>query len=113
MYSKALQKSFLASQHNTCVIDVEIGHMIQNVSVCPILIAAFLILSCGIVANLSSLLLGSLIENLSVHMKEAPIFERKMRNWVFMMSNSGFKVIFSIYFIEPYCKFGITNSWAS
>jgi|JI6StandDraft_1071083.scaffolds.fasta_scaffold836436_1 hypothetical protein len=44
-------------------------------------------------------------------MKEAPVLEGKMGNWVSSVSDSPFEVVSAIYFVEPDSELGVSYSW--
>ena len=85
--------------------------MIQNVSICQILVTAFLVFSRLVVTNICSFFDLTLIEDFSVEMEETPVLERKMRHWILFMGDTTLKMISSIDLVKPNSELGVSDSW--
>lgn len=103
----------MAGQDDAGEIDIVIGDMVKCIRVYLVFIAAVLVLSGRVIANNTSLAHFSLVENFSVHMQKAPIFEGKVRNWILSVGDSGLEVVMTEQVIEPGSKLGISNPWTS
>ena len=84
--------------------------MVDYVNVCQEPITATLVLSCGILANDVTVFELSLVENLCIDVKEAPVFEGEVRNGIATVRDPGLEVrTASVLLVEPHCELGISD----
>lgn len=88
--------------------------MIVHIHVSLIVVAAVLVLTRTIVAHNVPILDLSLVKHLCIHVQEAPVFKWQVRDGITSMGDSSLEVrSTSILIVEPNCKLGITDSWAT
>lgn len=92
-------------------VNVEIANMVIHIHVSIIAVAAALILTGNVITHHMAILDFTLVKHLSVHMQEAPIFKRQMRDGITTMSNSSLEVrSTAVLLVKPDCELGVTDS---
>lgn len=88
--------------------------MVLDIDICLVVITAVFVLASHVIAHYVAIFYLAFVEDFRVDVKEAPIFKRKVRNWIAAMSDTSFEVPCpSVLLIEPNSELSVSNTRTS
>lgn len=85
--------------------------MVIHIDISNVTVTAALVLTSHVVAHHMTILDLTLVKNFSVHMQEAPILERQVRDGITAMGYSSLEVRgTTVLLVEPDCELSISDS---